>query len=124
MDKCFITSMIIFAFIVAIVTTGFIVRYEDKLNNYESRIDSLERELSGIYQLWEDEYGSLVVNEKDFEYEIPNHPGLFGSDENSDDYISKEEEEAKSESVETEHTPKPEDKEKDKDSDSDEHGVS
>lgn len=91
MSKCFITAAIAFAFVVAIVTTAFIVRYEDKLSHYEFRISSLEKELSSIYEMWEEEYGPLHVSEKDFEYEVPNQSSVFGSDENAEDeYSSKE----------------------------------
>lgn len=87
MNKCFITAAILFAFVVAIVTTAFIVRNEDKLSQYELRISSLEKDLSSIYELWEEEYGPLHVSEKDFEYEIPR-----SSENSEDEYASKEDE--------------------------------
>ncbi|ODN01895.1 Ectodysplasin-A [Orchesella cincta] len=93
MSKNWIVAAIILAFAGAIITTAFIVRYEDRLNHYEHRISSLEKELSTIYEMWEEEYGPLHVSEKDFEYEIPTHSNIFGSDENTEDeYLSKEDE--------------------------------
>lgn len=103
MNKCFISAAIVFAFVVAIVTTAFIVRYEDKLSQYEDRISSLEKELSGIYEMWEEEYGPLHVSEKDFEYEIPTHPGLFGSEENPEESESASKEEEQAASKKEEH---------------------
>lgn len=94
MSKCFITAAIVFGFILAIVTTAFIVRYEDKLvvyqekfSNYEERINSLEHRLNNIHKSWEEEYGPIVASEQDFEYDIPNHSS---SDLSSDEYLSRE----------------------------------
>lgn len=79
--KWLLVTTLLFTFIVTIVTTGFIVRYEDKMVQYEDRIFALESELHTFFKNLE-EHGSLALNPEDeFEYETNPHSDLFDDSE-------------------------------------------
>jgi len=72
---------ILFTIIMAIVTTAFIFRYEDKMAQYEERIFSFETELEAIFNKLAEEHGAF----EDEELVFGTHPHEASSFDQSDE---------------------------------------
>jgi hypothetical protein len=78
---------ILFTFAIAIVMTGFVMRYEDKMVQYEERIFTLETELESFFKKLAEEH-SITDNLDEDEFLFgthPRHASLF--DESDEEFI-------------------------------------